>query len=255
MGWNVEDAIETPIRGRRHARELVVNTIRIAAIVGFICSNCFGQNFTCSDSYFRQVAEKARVDSAVYWTGQSLRRWQQPCPIVYRLTTNASDGGKTKFSFANGHVYGWSMEVSGRDRQEIANVIRHEVDHAVRATIVRRPVIRWMDEGCASLFESQENHKRLRQEAMRHRNSMHSAWRRMDNKNYMPRSGAGAFYGTSYAVVEYLVRRHGKDKVIAFQRDNSLPTQKFAKYFSGSLASAEQEWNQYVLQYPVWGFQ
>ncbi|TWT43541.1 hypothetical protein KOR42_44820 [Thalassoglobus neptunius] len=49
----------------------------------------------------------------------------------------------------------------------VTDVIPHEVDHLVRAALVGHPIERWLDEGCATLFESETLKQHLRNIAHR----------------------------------------------------------------------------------------
>jgi hypothetical protein len=120
-------------------------------------------NFTAPDIEFIRAAETAREYSARFWSGQCLPGdWYAPCPIVWPQTSGPGSGW-TSFQFQRGEVFGRRMTLRGERTQVLADVIPHEVDHAVRATLCRRPLPRWLDEGSASLFESELSHNRLRE--------------------------------------------------------------------------------------------
>ena len=121
-----------------------------------------GQNFVGHDRELIEVAEQARLTSAQFWTGQPLPGdWSFPCPITVRSASH-SGGGTTQFRFENGEVHSWSMTIEGTRSALINDVIPHEVDHMVRASLIRHPIERWLDEGCATLFESSDSQSRLR---------------------------------------------------------------------------------------------
>ncbi|MBT5017773.1 MAG: hypothetical protein HON04_03440, partial [Planctomicrobium sp.] len=98
---------------------------------------CDAANFICPDPRITEAAEAARVKSAIFWTGKPLPgNWYAPCPIQV-VAANHSGGGMTQFRFDDGEVHSWSMKVEGQRAAILQDVIPHEVDHAVRASLVR----------------------------------------------------------------------------------------------------------------------
>ena len=107
--------------------------------------------------------ESARERSAVFWSGQPLPDWTQPCPVTVRIDRSlAAAGGRTSFRLTGGQVSKPSMDLVGPAASILADAVPHEVDHLVRVCLTRRPVPRWVDEGCAALWESPSEHHRHR---------------------------------------------------------------------------------------------
>ena len=176
-------------------------------------------NFVTSDTEARAVLEAARWRSAMFWTGRPLPGdWTTPCPV--RITPNpraTSAGGTTRFAIDGGEVFGWSMSLEGPRRSILADAIPHEVDHMVRASLVRRPIARWIDEGAAAIWESQREHERLRRDAAQffagggHFETLVGADYPSDPSLIAP------LYGAGFAVVEQLLRDHGPATVLQMQ--------------------------------------
>ena len=126
-------------------------------------------NFATDDAELSVALEAARLRSAIFWTGRPLPgRWATPCPVA--VTPSASDrvvsaGGTTTFRIDRGQVGGWSMRLVGPRESVLADAVPHEVDHMVRASLLRRPLPRWIDEGAAGLWESRAEHQRHRRRA------------------------------------------------------------------------------------------
>lgn len=226
---------------------LRLTTLRLPAVLvchALICCVAVGQNFTADDPEIRTAAEAARVASARFWTGEPLPgRWSRPCPVTVRLIDHAG-GGRTSFVFRDGEVGGWSMHVEGRRTAILKDVIPHEVDHAVRASLVRRPVVRWLDEGSAALMESPESHARLREQAAAFVNvPLADGW--FDRPDY-PDSADSVHVTQLYAVglslVEYLLERGGPERLLAFQRDARPPSRKLADHYGCDVDALVRRW-------------
>lgn len=205
-----------------------------------------GDNFVCADKRFEECAEYHRARQAVYWTGRRLPAWSKPFEIT---STHAehSGGGTTTFTFEDGEVIGWRMKVEGRDEVIVDDVIPHEVAHTVLASIVRRPIPRWLDEGIATLFEGESSHRRVRETAMYYLNHPARAWKRLDASEY-PSDGESwaALYSTGYTTVEWMMARGGKDQLLSFVKDKRPPSEKFHDYYGLTPRQAEQKWRSWM---------
>ncbi|WP_437230256.1 peptidase MA family metallohydrolase [Planctomicrobium sp. SH661] len=107
-------------------------------------------------------AEYWRRDLAIQWFGKPLPNWYQPCPISVQ-SGQMGAGGQTTFTFENGEVYGWKMQVQGTVERILDSVVPHEVNHTIFASHFRRPLPRWADEGAATLFEHESEQARQMQ--------------------------------------------------------------------------------------------
>lgn len=216
-----------------------------------ITTSADAQNFICDDTEIVARAEQARRESAIYWSGEELPgRWSVACPITV-TPANHAGGGATTFQFGGGEVYGWRMQISGRREALLNDVIPHEVDHMVRASLVRRPIERWLDEGCASDRESEASQQRLRDEARRLLTSgrmpvINATW--LDAMDY-PRNGedVAALYAVGHSLVEFLIDRAGPRTLLHFQCDPRPPSAKLMAFYDldvAELSASIREWMQ-----------
>lgn len=206
------------------------------------------RNFLHDDPELRQVAEAARVRSAEFWSGRALPGdWYAPCPIVWESRRGAGSG-LTRFAIDRGEVYGWEMRLQGAREAVLADVLPHEVDHAVRATLVRRPLPRWLDEGCSTLFESAEVHAQLR--AQRREEPRALTMADLDRLEY-PRDPAAnqALYAAGFSLVEYLLLRRGTPaELLAVQRSPEPPSRSLATAFRQPAPELLEDWRDWETQ-------
>lgn len=202
-----------------------------------------------------QVAEQARQASARFWTGQEIPTWNQPCPIRASFATGS--GGATTFVFDRGEVSGWSMTIQGARDEMLSAIVPHEVDHTVRASLLRRCDARWVDEGCASLWESAAMHVQFRETV---RQSLAGAeadvvFRYFDAREYPGGAHTGfdysrtvwVFYCQSFSVVEYLLQAKGPSALLDFQRDVRKPSEKLLSYYEMTVPQLRQRWQEWFL--------
>lgn len=205
-------------------------------------------NFVCNDREIAAVCEQTRIDSARFWSGADLPgNWNRPCPIT--ISPAAHDGGgATSFQFDRGEVTGWRMTLRGRRESLLADVAPHEVDHMVRASLVRRPIPRWLDEGCATLFESADSHQRYRERL--------TPWLRrppdaafLDARDY-PADAAGLdrIYTVGFSCVEFLLEQRDAAALLEFQADPRPPSAKLADHYGLSPEQFAGEWRQWAVQ-------
>lgn len=215
-----------------------------------LCRSATAQydNFTCDDPALVAAAEQARVASALFWSGRALPgRWSRPCPITVQPAEH-SGGGSTSFQFDRGEVSGWRMTIAGQREALLADVVPHEVDHMVRASLVRRPVPRWLDEGCATLMESSTSHALYRQRVARHLEvRVDAAF--VDRMDY-PDDGAefDRLYAVGFSLVEFLLSRRDAATLLAFQADERPPSQKLTAYYGLTVAGLEQAWRPWAAE-------
>lgn len=201
------------------------------------------ENFTCQETRIVVAAEAARRTSALFWTGKPLPAdWSTPCPIQVQLRPH-DGGGRTQFQFAHGEVFGWQMNIEGRPQNLLDDVIPHEVDHMVRASLVRHPIERWLDEGCASLFESAAARAQLRSAAQQSPASMIQA-RWLSRMDYPADSTElSRLYAVGFSLVEFLLTRQDAKTLLAFQTDRSTIEERLAHYYGMSIPELQREWD------------
>lgn len=208
------------------------------------------QNFSANDAELVSAAENARWRSALFWSGQPLAgNWSRPCPIAVQ-SRNTSAGGATRFVFDRGEVFGWSMTLTGRRDDIFANALPHEVDHMVRATLVRRPIVRWLDEGCSALFESAKEHERLRTRAAQFARSGRSP-AFLTATDYPTNSRDIAdLYAVGFSLVEHLLRRDGQQSLLTLQASTRALTQALQDTYRLTPETLIDEWRNDVLARP-----
>jgi hypothetical protein len=200
-------------------------------------------NFVCSDPEIVRVAEQARIRSAEFWTGAPLPgNWSRPCPITVHRTDRPGSGSTT-FSFENGEVFNWRMALSGDRESLLRDVIPHEVDHMVRASLVRRPIERWLDEGCAALLESEQAKQRLRRIA-------HDVDPRRIDEHWIsgtayPRDERelARLYALGFSLVEFLLQRDGAGRLLEFQRDSGSVADRLHAHYGLTVETLRDHWS------------
>lgn len=206
------------------------------------------QNFTSPDSDLCRAAESAREKSAIFWSGGPLPGdWYQPCPVEWQVRSG-SGSGWTAFQIQNGEVSGWRMTLRGERDAVLRDVIPHEVDHAVRASLCRQPLPRWLDEGCASLFESSESHAQLRQQLVASRKRLLTA----ESLNHMvyPASGTETtqLYAEGFSLVEYLLSRGTPRQLLQLQQSSQPPSRSLVQVYRQELPELLRDWHQWEEQ-------
>ncbi|WP_417625142.1 peptidase MA family metallohydrolase [Paremcibacter congregatus] len=183
------------------------------------------KNFTVSAADARlakqvgDAAEFHRAKHAREWLGKELPNWYAPCPINVKSGPNMGAGGATTFSFRNGEVFGWRMEIQGTPQDLIDSTVPHEVLHTIFACKFRRPIPRWADEGAATYVESESDKRRQRLLASQVMGTSKQIPIRslLKMQEYPPESdGVAVLYAQGFYLVEYLVNQNGKAEFIMF---------------------------------------
>ncbi|MEX0718658.1 MAG: hypothetical protein WD066_18840 [Planctomycetaceae bacterium] len=200
-----------------------------------------------------QDAEAARLRSAVFWTGAPLPRWASPCDITLRHKDH--DGsGYTQFAFepdkrGEVQVHGWAMTIEGRPERIKYAVLPHEVQHTVFASLFRRPLPRWLDEGAADLFVDEQDHRRLRELTKEAARSSYNL--EPDRIEYHDDGRQTALlYASGFGMVEYLIAQKGKDSFFAFAKDPRPVSAKFDDHYGQSWDAAVADCKRWTLARP-----
>jgi len=186
---------------------------------------------------FIEAAERARIHSAEYWTGERIPDWPEPCVIRWR-ETDGNGGGTTSFGLP---VSSGTMVCEGRREVVLRDVIPHEVDHLVRATILNRRLPRLLDEGAACMFE-RGNDSLGYVNMLQRRADTVAAWNAIDDMEY-PDESIGEFYGFGVSLVDYLVRTHGKHKTLRLMAGN--PSARWESVLGERLDETQSKWTVY----------
>jgi len=212
-----------------------------------------------TDEIARRVANCAeywRHELAIQWLGQPLpKNWYQPCPISVQVGQMGA-GGQTTFTFENGEVYGWKMQVQGTLERVLDSVIPHEVNHTIFATHFRRPLPRWADEGAATLFEHESEQARQ----MQLLNRVITTSRRIPLNDLLTireypsdMQDVLTLYAEGYSLAGYLVGskgEQGRQVYIQFLEDaHKMGWEKAIQRHYGypSIALLEQQWTGWII--------
>ena len=219
------------------------------------------RNFTVNaptDEIAQQVGEAAefwRKELAQLWLAQSLPDWSRPCPIQVKVGQIGA-GGATTFTFENGEVFGWKMNVQGSLERILDSVIPHEVNHTVFATYFRRPLPRWADEGAATLVEHES--ERLRQTRLL--NQVIRTSRRIPLNELLQireypedMQQVLTLYAEGYALADFLVQQHPENGRFIYLHFLQTAQEQgwdaaIRKYYRfKSVAELEGEWTGWVM--------
>ncbi len=169
-----------------------------------------------SQQFAEQVGKAAEIyrhEIAIDWLGKPLPgNWSQPCPIKCK-TGRIGAGGATTFTFNDGQVFGWRMDIQGSEERILDSVLPHEISHMIFACHFRRPLPRWADEGAATLVEHES--ERLRQTKLLNQVIKTSKRIPLDQllriKEY-PRDMQDVLtlYAEGYSLADYLVQQKGE---------------------------------------------
>ena len=199
-----------------------------------------------------EAAEVYRKELALEWTGQVMPNWTKPCPIKVK-DGNIGAGGSTTFTFDQGQVFGWRMNVQGSVERILDSVLPHEVSHTVFACYFRRPLPRWADEGAATLVE--HDSERARQTKLLNqviRTSKRIPLNQLLTMKEYPRQMQDVLtlYAEGYALADLLVQKGGKAKylkVLQSSHENGWEYALRKHYGYDSIRELETEWTGWVI--------
>lgn len=194
------------------------------------------------------VAEKERKRQGVLWLGKELPPWDKPCPISVKLTPNGGSGASSMI-FDQGRVLARSMDLKGSLDALLSTVIAHEVTHLVLADALRRPIVRWADEGAAVFSESKQERRRYRK--MLPSLAADGRWmpirRLLSLSDYPP--DVMALFAQGFSLTQFLVKRKDRKTFLAFVKDGmeSDWDQALKKHYGlKNVDELEKEWMKQV---------
>ncbi len=204
-----------------------------------------------------QAAEDFRRDLAVYWLGQELPDWPQPCPIQVIAADNLGAGGQTTFTLIHGTVRDWRMMVQGTPQRILDSVLPHEITHTVLATHfapLGKPVPRWADEGACTTVEHQaerSKHERMLVEFLQSGRGIPFA--AMFTMRDYP-SDIMPLYAQGYSVAAFLIAQGGEidgpQRFVSFleegMRSEDWVTALNNVYGYPRVGKLQSAWNQWV---------
>ena len=213
-----------------------------ATIIVALCGVTDAANFS-GDPELVRTAESSRIRSAEYWTGSKLKDWKCPCPITWNENTLPS--GTSTFTFSGGTAKSFSVRVGGTRTEAIKDCIPHEVDHMVRATIVGHAIPRWIDEGCAVLFES-ESSRKIARDVLLNQPMRYSAWNMIGAYEYPDDPEMlTALYSESPSIVEWMISMRGPREVLKAQIHSLDSDKKWDMYVGEPIGKSRQRYEQW----------
>ncbi len=206
-----------------------------------------------SETFARQageVAERYRRDLAIWWFGEELPTWSNPCVLTIKTGPTLGAGGETVFTVANGEVFKWKMTAQGTEERVLDSVLPHEITHSVLASFLRAQPPRWIDEGMATLTESNVERANYR---LRLADFLHSrkgiAFNDMVAMREYPQD-VQPFYSQVFSVCEYLILIGGPRRLAEFAKEGSRTNDWNAalrRYYEGrTLGDLQLEWIAWV---------
>ncbi len=199
------------------------------------------------------AAEQFRKELSVMWTGKEMKNWSAPCPIHVKVGQIGA-GGATTFSFHNGEVFGWKMNIQGSKERILDSVLPHEITHTILACRFRRPLPRWADEGVCTLVEHESERRRqtlLLGDVMRsgRRIPLRSLFSMTEYPSDM--RDVLKLYAQGYSLVDYLVQQGGRETFMQFLHDalrhGSWDQALGTHYGVNTIAKLEKKWGKWVL--------
>ncbi|MGD9857097.1 MAG: hypothetical protein AB7U20_19290 [Planctomycetaceae bacterium] len=212
-----------------------------------------------SAEFAKQVGEAAeyyRHHLAIAWLGEPLPRpWGRPCPVKCRVGRIGA-GGATTFTFNNGEVFGWNMDIQGSEERILDSVLPHEISHMIFACHFRRPLPRWADEGAATLVEHES--ERMRQTKLLNqviRTTKRIPLRQLLTIKEYPRDMQDVLtlYAEGYSLADYLVQKKGESGRSAFLAflgdalDHGWQQAFESHYGITDIEAVEHEWTDWVM--------
>jgi hypothetical protein len=209
-----------------------------------------------TESIAKQVGDAAeiyRAELAIEWLGKRLPGdWAKPCTVRVKVG-QVGAGGATTFSFDQGHVFGWTMQVQGSLERILDSVLPHEISHTIFASHFRRPLPRWADEGAATLVEH-ESEKRRQQLTLK---QVFNTPRRIPLRKLLTLTeypsemrNVLTLYAEGYSLTDFLVQRGGRSRFLKFLEEAHRKSWNVAlrkHYGFESIESLEKRWNTWVM--------
>ncbi len=212
-----------------------------------------------TQAFAKQVGEAAeyyRHHLAIAWLGKPLPgKWSQPCPIKCKVGRIGA-GGATSFTFNEGEVFGWHMDIQGSEQRILDSVLPHEISHMIFACHFRRQLPRWADEGAATLVEHES--ERMRQTKLLNqviKTSKRIPLSKLLSIKEYPRDMQDVLtlYAEGYSLADYLVQKKGEQgraEFLAFLGDaleQGWERSFQSHYGIASINEIEQEWQGWVM--------
>lgn len=166
-------------------------------------------------------AEKWRTYHFVHWFGQEpdqVRDWSKPAEITVELAGPESGGGgaTTMVHHPNGAVTDFGGRWLGPYQRLVDAVVPHEVFHTVAHSMHGKPIPRWLDEGWATVTES-DTARQMQLQFFREMAQGRRLFRTAElhaMTQYPPDARRMMeMYAQAYVQVEYILATHGRESL------------------------------------------
>jgi RNA polymerase sigma factor (sigma-70 family) len=197
-----------------------------------------------------RAAEKHRRELALLWLGKDLPDWTAPCRVDVQLSDRDCDSSTT-LQFEKHHVIVREIFLRASRDVILADLLPHEVTHAVLAHGRDAPYPRWADEGAAMLAESaasRARHETMVQKILAVGGGL--PLRRLLALHEYPKE-IMAMYSQGYSLTAFLVGQKGRGTFLAFVARGEREGWDEAvrvHYGYGSVEELEQAWRQNLRQ-------
>ena len=201
-----------------------------------------------------QSAEQQRRDLAIYWLGQELPPWAEPCPVHVHSAANLLASGETRFSLLPRGAGNWMMSVQGTPERILDSVLPHEITHTILASYfapLGKYVPRWADEGaCTTVEHVSEKVKHTQHLQKFLRTGFGLPFNRMFTLKEYPKPIL-PLYAQGHSVVQFLIDQGGPRKFISFvemgmQTDNWTHSLR-EHYEYQTIGELQTLWNQWIV--------
>lgn len=178
-----------------------------------------------------EYAQKYRDEIALEWFGEKLTDGEGQTSISLHIEAGRSSGLTWAKDTPERKLHSVFMTIDDKGKSEVSRILKHEICHTVLATKFPHPnrLPTWLEEGIASRYDS-ESLKEYRAEVRRR-------WKRPPRLALLPgnrfRSHNDDAYAAAESVVEFLIQRRGKTKLL-----ESVP----------DVATLQVEWEAWLLR-------
>lgn len=199
-----------------------------------------------------ETAERLRDELAREWIGEPMPAWNEPCPIVAKVSPQLGAGGATSFVFDQGQVFGWEMNIQGSRERVLDSVLPHEITHTVFASHFRQPLPRWADEGACTTVEHRSEIAKQERLLIRFlKTGKGIPFSRMFAMKEYP-ADILPLYAQGHSLTQYLMESRGKQAFMAFLTDG-MSDENWRRavkkhYGAENLYALQSEWLGWVEQ-------
>ena len=197
------------------------NVVKSSGVFGYVTANFVIQNAPTAEmaKEFGETAENARKELAILWFGKPMPRWSEKCPISVKVGDYGAQG-ELSMKFDRGEVFDWEMKVQGTRERIVDSVLPHEITHTIFASMFRKKIPRWIDEGAATSVEhisERANYQRLLLKYVDPEVRRAIPFNRIVEMKEYPKD-IMPFYSQGNSIAEFLIGQGGHRRFAAFAK-------------------------------------